>query len=279
VLAAALVLPLAAAGEDALVARGEYLFHAALCADCHTADDGEPLAGGRPIESPFGTFYTTNITPDPDYGIGAWSFEDFARALREGVSPEGLNYYPAFPYTSFTELREDDVRALKAYLDTVPPVAQPNRPHDLVWFARWRVPLGIWKRLYFEPGPFEPVADRSAQWNRGAYLAQAATHCAECHSPRDWLGGIEPDARYAGADQGVEGGGTPNITPDKEYGIGGWTPDMLAFYLETGMTPDGDFAGGAMATVIDHGTGKLTKEDRAAIASYILSLPPVARPD
>jgi mono/diheme cytochrome c family protein len=277
VLFALLPLLAAARGSDDLTARGEYLFHAALCAACHTADDGKPLAGGRPIPSPFGTFYSSNITPDPEYGIGGWSEEDFIRALSEGVSPEGENYYPAFPYTSFTHLNRDDMRALKAYLDTVQPVAQPNRPHDLVWFADWRSPLGLWKRLFFEPGALPQDTSRDAQWNRGAYLVEAASHCAECHSPRGLLGEVEPDLRFSGADSGVEGSSTPNITPDKAAGIGTWTPRMLAFYLETGMTPDGDFAGGAMAHVIDLGTSKLTAEDRAAIAEYILSLPPISR--
>ncbi len=262
---------------DPRIERGRYLFHAALCAGCHTADEGMPLAGGRPIESPFGTFYTSNITPDPDYGIGGWSDEDFVRALSEGISPAGKHYYPAFPYTSFTKLTREDMLAIKAYLGTVEPVAQPNRPHDLVWFAGWRWPLGIWKAMYFEPGTLKPDPSQGEAWNRGAYLTEAAAHCAECHSPRDLLGGIKQSERYAGADDGIEGGGTPNITPDKETGIGSWTKDMLAFYLEIGMEPDGDFAGGAMAHVVEQGTGKLTPADRAAIAEYILSLPPINR--
>lgn len=271
-----LLLATQAAVPSELTERGRYLFNAALCAGCHTAEDGEPLAGGRAIESPFGTFYTSNITPDPEHGIGAWSEDDFIRALRDGVSPTREHYYPAFPYTSFTKLSRADMLALKAYLDTVPPVAQPNRPHDLVWFADWRLPLGIWKWLYFSPGAFVSDPGQGAQWNRGAYLAEAATHCAECHSPRDLLGGIVAGERYSGALAGIEGGGTPNITPDKEHGIGTWTRDMLAFYLEVGMEPNGDFAGGAMAHVIDQGTGKLTDADRAAIAEYILSLPAAA---
>jgi mono/diheme cytochrome c family protein len=256
------------------LARGETLFHAGLCGVCHTAEDGAPLAGGRPIESPYGTFYASNITPHPEYGIGDWSDDDFVRALRDGVAPDGSHYYPAFPYTSFTKLTRDDMLALKAYLDTREPVAQPNRDHELVWYASWRWPLGLWKWLYFAPGPFQPVPERGEVWNRGAYLAEAATHCAECHSPRGLLGALDDGALYSGAEQGVEGGGTPNITPDKDQGIGGWNAAMLAFYLEVGMDPDGDFAGGIMASVIDQGTGKLSDADRAAIAEYILSLPP-----
>ena len=276
--AAALSVALAAGADEQpqsdAVARGEVLFHAGLCGVCHTAKDGPPLAGGRPIETPYGTFYTPNITPDPGYGIGGWSDEDFVRALREGVSPEGHDYYPSFPYTSFTKLTRDDMLALRAYLDSRDAVAQPNREHDLVWYARWRWPLKVWKWLYFEPGPFQPEPDHGKRWNRGAYLAEAASHCAECHSPRGLLGEVIADARYTGAKEGVEGGSTPNITPDKTDGIGTWNADMLSFYLEVGMTPDGDFAGGIMAEVIDQGTGKLSADDRAAIAEYILSLPP-----
>lgn len=262
---------------DAVAERGRLLFHAGLCAGCHTAKDGAPLAGGRPIESPYGTFYASNITPDPEHGIGGWSDQDFVRAMSKGVSPDGKHYYPAFPYTAFTKLTRADVLAIKAYLDSVEPVAQPNRTHDLVWYAGWRWPLGLWKALFFESGPFERTPERGDAWNRGAYLSEAAAHCAECHSPRNLFGAIVGDARYAGADAGVEGGSTPNITPSREQGIGGWTKDMLAFYLEIGMDPDGDFAGGAMAHVIDVGTGKLSAADRDAIAEYILSLPPVER--
>ena len=272
---AALCWTSAAAAPGDTVARGRYLFHAALCAVCHTAEDGKYLAGGRPIESPFGTFYSPNITPDRRYGIGDWSDEDFVRALRQGLSPESKHYYPAFPYTSYTRLRRDDVLAIKAYLDTVESVAQPNREHDLVWYADWRWPLGLWKWLYFEPGEFEPDPNHDAVWNRGAYLATAAAHCSECHTPRNVLGAPREDRRFAGAENGPEGETTPNITPNKKQGIGTWTRSMLSFYLEIGMDPKGDFAGSLMAKVIDQGTAKLTADDRRAIATYILSLPPI----
>jgi mono/diheme cytochrome c family protein len=279
-LAAGLALgPLPAAGKGGDAAQGEYLFRAALCAVCHTAEEGEFLAGGRPIPTPFGTFYSTNITPDPEHGIGGWDDEDFLRALREGVSPEGEHYYPAFPYTSYTRLKRADALSIKAYLDTVEPVARANTEHDLAWYVDWRWPLWAWKWLYFEEGELEPDPGRDAQWNRGAYLAEAAGHCAECHTPRGPLGALEEELRYAGAAEGPEGESTPNITPDREHGIGKWTERMLSFYLEIGMTPDGDFAGSLMAEVIDDGTGHLTEDDRRAIAAYILSLPPIARPD
>jgi len=273
-----LLLPFPTIAGDR-VEQGRYLFHACLCAVCHTQEGGAFLAGGRALTTPFGTFYTPNITPDPEHGIGRWSDEDFLRALQQGVSPAGRHYYPAFPYTSYTRLTREDALSIKAYLDTVEPVPQPNRPHDLAWYAAFRWPLGVWKRLFFTPGEFVADPERDAQWNRGAYLAQAAGHCAECHSPRNLLGALRQDRLYAGATQGPEGKRTPNITPDKT-GIGGWTPSMLSFYLETGMTPEGDFAGSLMADVIDEGTSKLTPEDRLAIATYLLSLPPLpADPD
>lgn len=265
----------AGAAEPTAVERGKYLFHAALCEVCHTAEDGKFLAGGRPLPSPFGTFYSPNITPDPRTGIGAWSEEEFVRALRDGVAPDGRHYYPAFPYTAYTRLRRQDMLAIKAYLDTVEPIDQPNRDHDLSWYASWRKPIGLWKWLYFEPGEFQPDPARDAAWNRGAYLAKAAAHCAECHTPRNILGALDPDLRYSGAKDGPEGETTPNITPHKKQGIGTWTVSMLSFYLEIGMDPKGDFAGSLMAKVIDKGTGKLTAEDRDAIATYLLSLPAI----
>jgi len=259
---------------DAASERGEYLFRAALCGVCHTAETGRYLAGGRPIETPFGTFYTTNITPDPQYGIGGWSDEDFVRAVTQGRSPDGSHYYPAFPYTAFTRLKREDVLAIKAYLDGVEPVAQPNREHDLVWYAAWRWPISAWKWLYFEPGELQSDPERDAQWNRGAYLVEALGHCAECHSPRNLLGAVIPERRYWGNPDGPDGEAIPDITPNKESGIGGWTERMLTFYLEAGMTPDGDFAGGLMASVIEQGTGHLSAQDRRAIARYLRSLPP-----
>ncbi len=262
------------------VKRGEYLFHAALCEVCHTAQDGKFLAGGRPIPSPFGTFYSPNITPDRRYGIGAWSDADFVRALRKGVSPDNHHYYPAFPYTAYTRLKRDDILAIKAYLDTVPPVARANREHDLSWYVSWRWPIGLWKWLYFDEGEFRPDPSHDAVWNRGAYLATAASHCAECHTPRNALGALETDRLYAGVEKGngPEGDATPNITPNKKHGIGSWTVSMLSFYLEIGMDPKGDFAGSLMAKVIDKGTGKLTAKDRDAISTYILSLPAMPQP-
>ncbi len=267
----------AAAADASVTPPGEYIFRAAGCAVCHTDEKhhGAPLAGGRALKTPFGTFYTPNITPDPETGIGTWTEANLKRALREGVDDEGSNLYPAFPYTSYTHLTDADIHALWTYLSSRKPVHQANKPHDLKWYVRFRPLISLWKALYLKPGPFQPQPDRSAAWNRGAYLATAASHCGECHTPRNTLGGLEKELNCAGNAAGVDGTVVPNITPDKATGIGHWSQSDLADYLDTGMTPDGDFAGDLMADVIDDSTSHLTPDDRKAIATYILSLPAV----
>lgn len=262
---------------DSQLRQGEYIYRAASCETCHTDSKhaGKPLAGGHALVTPFGTFYSPNITPDKETGIGRWSEQDFVRAMRLGMSPDGDHYYPAFPYPSYTKLSDDDIRALWAYLKTRPPVMQANRQHDLKWFARSRSFVGSWKRLYFTPGAYQPDVSKSQTWNRGAYLAEAAAHCGECHTPRNSLGGIKTEQRYAGTRSGPDGGVVPNITPDKKTGIGKWRASELVEYLSTGLTPEGDSAGDLMAEVIDNGLKYLTTEDLAAIAEYVLSLPPV----
>jgi mono/diheme cytochrome c family protein len=270
------VAPVLSAADDALP-QGEYLFHSAGCATCHTQEDnkGPPLAGGRALKTTFGTFYSSNITPDPDTGIGRWSEADFRRALREGISPEGKHYYPAFPFTSYSQLTDADLRALWKYLLSRQPVRQANRPHELPWYLRARPLLSFWKMLYFRPGVFQPLADKPPAWNRGAYLVKAVAHCGECHTPRHFFGGFKEAQYLAGNPHGVDDTKIPNITPDRKTGIGKWSASDIADYLETGMTPDGDFAGDLMADVIDNSTSVLTREDRRAIASYLKSLPAV----
>ncbi len=264
-----------AVGSDEQIAYGEYVLRAGGCVTCHTADDGDFLAGGRAIESPFGAFYGPNITPDKEYGIGDWSEEDFKRALLEGRGPDGRHYYPAFPYTAYTRMQPRDVEALWAFLQSgVEPVARENTPHDLVWYARFRPSLVGWKWLHFEPGAFEPDPEQSDDWNRGAYLTNALGHCMECHTPRTRTGGLDLNRIGAGA-RLPDGDVAPNITPDRETGIGRWGERHIARYLEMGLTRDGDFAGGSMADVIDHGTAHLTDADRRAIAAYIGSLDPI----
>ena len=266
-----------AAPIDSQLKQGEYIYRAAGCEACHTdtKNAGKALAGGHALVTAFGTFYTPNITPDKETGIGRWSEQDFMRAMRFGISPDGDHYYPAFPYPSYTKLNDDDIRALWAYLKARAPIMQANRQHDLKWFARSRSFVGTWKRLYFTPGAMQSSPVQSKNWNRGAYLAEAAAHCGECHTPRNPLGGIKIEQRYAGTRVGPDGGVVPNITPDKKTGIGKWRASELVEYLATGLTPEGDSAGDLMAEVIDNGLKYLTKEDLAAIAEYVMSLPPV----
>ncbi|OOG28157.1 cytochrome C [Thioalkalivibrio denitrificans] len=264
------------AADDDLVKRGEYTLRAAGCVSCHTAkeDDAPFLAGGRAIESPFGTFYGANITPDPETGIGEWKVDDLERALRHGRGPDGRHYYPAFPYTSYTRMKREDVEALWAYLQTVEPVRRENRPHELVWYARFRPGLRFWNVLHLRPGEFQPRESETDEWNRGAYLANAMAHCAECHTPRTRTGGLDPNRLFAGQ-RLPDGEVVPNITPDRETGIGRWSGRHIMRYLDMGMDPEGDFAGSSMADVINDGTSFLTAEDRRAIAVYLMSLEPI----
>ena len=256
--------------------RGAVIFAASGCLGCHTAEDegAVPLAGGRALETPFGTFYGPNITPDPDHGIGAWSDEEFLRALGQGVSPDGRDLYPVFPYASFTRMTPEDMLDLKAYLFTIDPVAEPNKPHDVAFPFSIRQTLTFWKLLNLEPGPLPADNEHDDAWHRGRYLVHALGHCGECHTPRDLTGAMVSDMAFAGTEDGPDGGAVPNITPDPTTGIGDWSASDLAFFLQAGMNPDGDFAGGEMAEVI-RGTAKLDGEDRAAIAAYLLSIAPI----
>lgn len=266
----------AGAGE-ASPERGAYLARVAGCVVCHTRDEegAEPLAGGRAFATPFGTFYAPNITPDPEQGIGGWTRADLARALGEGRAPDGRAYYPVFPYTAYTRMTDRDVADLWAYLRGVPPGSAPTPSHDPAWYLDLPLALGVWRWLHFEPGPLAPVEGRSERWHRGRYLAEALAHCGECHTPRGRLGGLREDRRYGGNPDGPEGESVPNITPHREAGIGAWSADDLAFFLEIGMTPGGDFTGGSMAEVVDGVTGPMTAADREALAAYLLSLPPL----
>lgn len=257
-------------------ARGEYVLAMGGCVACHTdqKNGGALLAGGRELATPFGTFYSSNITPDPDAGIGGWTAGDFVRAMREGLSPDGQHYYPAFPYPSYTKMTEQDLVDLKAYLDAVEPVSEQVRPHDLGFPFNIRQTLAGWKLLFFDVGTFEPDAGQSESWNRGAYLVQGPGHCGECHSPRNPLGGPDLSRYLAGNPVGAEGKATPNITPH-DSGIADWSANDIAFALESGLTPDYDSFGAGMGEVVKDGTSKLTKEDREAIAEFLLALPPV----
>ena len=264
------------AADDSLVAKGKYLAHAAGCVTCHTEDKegAVPFAGGRALESPFGTFYSPNITPDIESGIGAWSDDDFVTALWDGLNPEGEHYFPAFPFPSYTGVSRADALAMKAYLFSLEPAVNQSPEHDLPFYMSSRAAAGGWKLSYFDAGRFEQDPEQSEQWNRGAYLVRHLGHCGECHTPRGRLGALQDDAELAGNADFIPDESAPNITPDKEHGIGRWSLSDIEYFLDIGMLPDGDFTGGAMGAVIEDSTSRMTREDRLAIATYIKSLPP-----
>ncbi len=271
------------------VANGEYMFFAAGCASCHATpkggkcdepqyEDARRLGGGRCLKTAFGTFIVPNISPHREAGIGRWSRLDFVNAMMRGVSPSGAHYYPAFPYTSYQRMRIEDVLDIKAFIDTLEPVPARASHHDLPLALRWRRPLGVWKELYLDGKPFEPDPTKSAEINRGAYLVLGPGHCAECHTPRTLLGGLDRSRMFAGAPSPDGRGWVPNITPH-ETGIGSWSKEDIAYALETGLKPDFDSFGSTMVAV-QRNMAKLTAADRAAIAAYLRSLPPIpsARP-
>jgi mono/diheme cytochrome c family protein len=265
---------IAASGDPA---RGAYVLRLGGCVTCHTdaKNGGAFLAGGRALGSPYGTFYVSNITPDPATGIGGWSTADFVRTMTEGISPDGHPYFPAFPYTSYTRMQRDDLGDLKAYLDTVEPVPNQVRDHDLRFPFGFRPLLRGWQLLFFDPGTFQPDPQRSEIWNRGAYIVNGPGHCSECHTPRNLLGGPERDRFLAGTRDGPDGKPVPNITPDAEDGIGNWSKSDLTFALKTSILPDGDVLGGAMAEVVKEATSHWTDQDREAVAEYLFTVEPL----
>jgi len=259
------------------LANGLVVFNAGGCASCHAVPDQPDrlkLGGGLAIKSPFGTFYAPNISPDEKDGIGRWSESDFVTAVTTGVSPRGQHYFPAFPYTSYAHARIVDIRDLFAYLKTLAPVSGKVRDHDLPFPFNIRRNVGIWKLLFFNERPFAPDMSHSPEWNRGAYLVNGLGHCAECHSPRNFLGGIISAQRFAGGPNPEGEGWVPNIT---QKGLSDWSAKDIDYFIQTGQTPDGDSAGGSMVRVIKN-TSQLPETDQAAIADYVKSLPPVEGP-
>ena len=275
--AAPVVSAVTAPASPLNLANGEIIFNAGGCSSCHAVPnqpDRLRLGGGLAIPSPFGTFYVPNISPDPVDGIGRLSESDFVRAVRKGISPAGTHYFPAFPYTSYAHATVQDVRDLFAYLKTLAPVSGKPADHDVPFPFNIRRNVGIWKLLFMDDSLSVPDQSRSPQWNRGAYLVNAFGHCAECHSPRNLLGGIIAAQRFAGGPDPEGKGFVPNIT---QKGLADWSEKDIDYFLETGSTPDGDNAGGSMARVIKN-TSELSAQDRAAIAVYVKSLPPVEGP-
>jgi mono/diheme cytochrome c family protein len=256
------------------LANGKTMFLAGGCSSCHAVpkqQDRIRLGGGLGLRSPFGTFYVPNISSDPNDGIGHWTEAQFVTAMTKGTSPDGSNLFPAFPYTSYQRMRIEDLRDLFAYLKTLPPVAGKVRGHDVPFPFNVRRLVGGWKLLFLDGETFKPDPAQSAQWNRGAYLVNGPGHCSECHSPRNALGAVIPARRFTGGPSPDGQGGVPNIT---QFKLKDWSADDIEETLDTGITPDADRVGGSMVEVVRN-TSLLSKQDRAAIAVYIKSLPAV----
>ena len=254
-----------------LVARGEYLTRAADCEVCHTAIGGKPYAGGFAMNLPFGAIYSTNITPDRETGIGAYTDQEFVAAVRHGVRRDGARLYPAMPFTSYRYMTDQDVLAIKAYLFSLEPVRAPARANTLGFPFNQRPMLAAWSALFSRDAQFEPNASQSAEWNRGAYLVEALAHCGECHTPRNLTFAMDNRRKFAGA---VAGGWQAyNISSDKQAGIGGWRDEELLAYLAQGHAEGRGSASGPMGEVADYSLVHLTSSDVRAMAAYLRSAP------
>jgi mono/diheme cytochrome c family protein len=257
--------------------NGRVMFFAGGCASCHATlnqDDATRLGGGRELPSPFGTFRVPNISPHIEDGIGNWSEAQFASAMLKGTSPRGEHYYPAFPYTSYQRMRVADVRDLFAFIKTLPTVAGRAPDHDLPFPFNLRAGLGLWKFSYLDGRTFRPDPSKSERWNRGAYLVEGPGHCAECHSPRDFMGGIISAQRFAGGPNPTGEGSIPNITQHPD-GLADWSESDLEYLLETGSKPDFDTVDGDMGLVVRN-IAQLPAADRKAMAHYLKSIEPIA---
>lgn len=250
-----------------LIATGEALASAGMCIDCHTARGGAASAGGKPIGTRIGTFYSTNLTPDPETGIGAWSEAAFARALREGVSRDGRHLFPVFPYTHYTQLTDADVRAIYAYFMSRPPVKAPNKPNTVIFPLDARPVLALWKSLFFKPGPYRPDPAHDQRWNRGAYLAEALAACSTCHTARNLLGAESVGHPYAGAVQD----GWHAASLDISHMPFQWTGEALFAYLRHGDSPPHGVPLGPMRAVV-RDLAKLSDDDLRAMTAYFISL-------
>lgn len=264
----------AALKSAGLAERGEYLTRAADCEACHTAEGGRPFAGGRAFVLPFGTLYSTNITPDAATGIGTYSDAQFIDAMRAGIGRNHERLYPAMPFTSYAYLSDADVLAIKAYLFSLPPVSAAPPQNTLAFPFNQRALMGLWALMFNSNQRFEPHPERSAEWNRGAYLAEALEHCGECHTPRNLFFALDNRHKYAGAVQA--GWRAYNITPDKEGGVGTWSDEDLAHYLSTGHADGRGTAAGPMGEAVDDSLRYLQREDIAALVTYLRSVEPVA---
>lgn len=269
-----------AAGADGLSEvekAGEYLVAAGNCVSCHTSENGSPFAGGLAFETPFGTIYSTNISSDPEFGIGDWSLEEFEAAMRHGERPDGENLYPVFPYTSYTKVSDEDVAVIYAYLKTIAPAKYTPPENDLGFPYNQRWAVGLWKSLYFDEGRFEPQPAQSEQWNRGAYLVEGLGHCGMCHSPRNFLGATDTDLAMTGGTYRahVEGKlsawSAPNLT-SADNGLAMWLEEDIRDYLKLGLSQRAGVFG-PMNKVVVNSTRHMSIEDVTAMAVYLKSLP------
>jgi mono/diheme cytochrome c family protein len=263
--------------DPVLIARGEYLVTVGDCAGCHTAQGGAAFAGGRSLATPFGNIPVPNITPDRDTGLGSWSFEDFWQALHDGKGRHGELLYPAFSYTSYTKVTDDDALAMFAYLQSLSPVHQTPRPLTLDFPYSLRNSLAAWRALYFKKGEFKPDPGQSAQWNRGAYLVQGLGHCNECHAARDSLGGTPLNEHLTGGQIPQQNWYAPDLSTRQNGGLQGWSKQDIIDLLKTGQSAKG-VAFGPMADVVVTSTQHMTDDDLRAMAIYLGSLPPRAQP-
>jgi mono/diheme cytochrome c family protein len=260
-----------------IVQRGEYLARAADCAACHTAKGGKPFAGGLAFVLPFGTLYSSNITPDKETGIGDYDDADFLKAVHKGIFRGGGRLYPVMPYASYTVMTDADALAIKAYLFSLAPVnaATPENTFRFPFNQRWL--MGVWSLLFNPDKRFEPVAEHDVQWNRGAYLVEGLAHCGECHTPRNLFQALNNRKKFTGTVQ--VGWRAYNITADRDSGVGAWSADELAQFLAAGHADGRGSAAGPMAEAVDKGLSYLTPGDVAAMVAYVRSVPALATPD
>ncbi|WP_354448517.1 c-type cytochrome [Ottowia thiooxydans] len=264
-----------------LVLRGAYLARAGNCAACHTERGGQAYAGGKALTTPFGIVYAGNLTPDEETGLGRWSADHFWRALHHGRSRDGRLLYPAFPYTEYTHVTREDSDALYAFLRTLPAVRQANSPHDLRFPYRTQAALAVWRALYFSPGGLAPEQDKSAEWNRGAYLVRGLGHCAACHAPRNFMGATQNNLGLDGGLMPMQNWYAPSLASSAEAGVQNWGIQEVVDLLKTGVSAKGA-AMGPMAEVVYGSTQHLSEPDLQAMATYLRALPehaPTRQPD
>ncbi|MCP8937127.1 cytochrome c [Alsobacter sp. SYSU M60028] len=257
--------------DAAILAKGEYLARAGDCIACHTAPEGRTFAGGRPMPTPFGTLFTSNITPDPETGIGRWTADQFYQMMHTGRSPDGGLLYPAMPFGSYTKVTRADSDAIYAFLMSVPAIRQPNRPHDLKFPYNNRQLILGWRTLFFREGEFKPDPSQSAEWNRGAYLVEGLGHCGMCHTPINALGGNTESQAFQGGLIPMQNWYAPSLTSNREAGVGDWTIEEISDLLRTGVSKRGAVYG-PMAEVTYNSLQYLTAEDTRAMAVYLKSL-------